>query len=57
MNPVSSPVGVGVIGCGAISGIYLQNLQRHDVLRLVARADLDMERADARERAEVLGCG
>lgn len=49
MSPTSSsPVGVGVIGCGAISGIYLQNLQRHDVLRLVACADLDMSRAQAR---------
>src|SRR5579875_275225 len=41
-------VGVGVIGCGNISGIYLQNAQRLDILEPVACADLDMARAEAR---------
>src|SRR5947209_9568053 len=39
---------VGVIGCGNISGIYLQQGQRFDVLDVVAVADLDMEKARAR---------
>ncbi len=45
--PVS--VGVGIIGCGNISGIYLQNLRRFAGLEVVACADLLPERA--RERA------
>ncbi len=39
---------VGVIGCGNISGIYLQNGQRFGMLDMVACADIDMERARAR---------
>ena len=39
---------VGVIGCGNISGIYLQQGQRFDALDVVAVADLDMEKARAR---------
>jgi predicted dehydrogenase len=41
-------VGVGVIGCGNISGIYLQNARRLDILETVACADIDVERARAR---------
>jgi predicted dehydrogenase len=39
---------IGVIGCGNISGIYLQQGQRFDVLDVVAVADLDVEKAQAR---------
>ncbi|MCX7030203.1 MAG: Gfo/Idh/MocA family oxidoreductase [Spirochaetes bacterium] len=40
--------GVGIIGCGAISGIYLKNLtQKFDSTRVVACADLLAERAKA----------
>ncbi len=46
-------VGVGLVGCGAISGIYLKNLYRFSNLRLVAVADLDGERG--RGRAEEAG--
>jgi predicted dehydrogenase len=42
-----SPVKVGVVGCGNISGIYLQNAGRLGVLDVVAVADLIRERADA----------
>lgn len=42
------PVKVGLIGCGVISGIYLQNACALDVLQVVACADLIPERAQAR---------
>ncbi|WP_426310314.1 Gfo/Idh/MocA family protein [Cellulosimicrobium sp. E-16] len=41
------PAGVGIVGCGAISGQYLATLARLDGLRLVAVADLDPVRAAA----------
>lgn len=37
---------IGVVGCGAISGIYFQNLQRFG-LRVVACSDLDSSKARA----------
>lgn len=40
-------LGVGIIGCGTISGIYMQNLSRFPRLRLVACADLREETAQA----------
>ncbi len=40
--------GIGIVGCGAISGIYLENLtRRFRDARVVACADLVMERAKA----------
>src|SRR5205085_2014545 len=39
---------IGVIGCGNISGIYLQAGQRFRNLEVVACADIDVERAKAR---------
>lgn len=43
------PLNVGVIGCGQISAIYLQNcVQRFDVLNVVACADMLPELARAR---------
>lgn len=41
-------VRVGVVGCGVISAVYLQNLQHFAHLEVVACADLDMARAQAR---------
>jgi predicted dehydrogenase len=38
-------VGVGVVGCGTISDVYLRNLGRSESVRVVAVADLDVERA------------
>ncbi len=42
-----TPLGVGIIGCGTISAIYLQNMTRFPGLRLTACADL---REDAAQR-------
>ena len=42
------PVKVGVVGCGHISGIYLQNAAAFPVLQVVACADLQPERARAK---------
>lgn len=41
-------VKVGIIGCGKISGIYMQNCQSYDLLEVKACADLDLERARAK---------
>jgi predicted dehydrogenase len=41
-------IGVGIIGCGYISGIYLENLRRFANLAVLACADLIPERAAAR---------
>ncbi|HEY2668937.1 MAG TPA: Gfo/Idh/MocA family oxidoreductase [Rugosimonospora sp.] len=40
-------VRVGVVGCGAISGQYLQTIDRLSALRLTAVADIDASRAEA----------
>ncbi len=40
-------VKTGVIGCGNISGIYLQMAQTFEIIDLVACADLVMDRARA----------
>ena len=39
---------VGIIGCGNISGIYLTNCRKLAGLELVACADLDLARAQAK---------
>jgi len=39
---------VGIIGCGAISGIYFSTCQKFDILELAACADLLPERAHAK---------
>ncbi len=50
----SAPVGVGIIGAGYISDIYLQNcMSRFDNLRIVGIADLVMGRA--RSQADAYG--
>jgi len=38
-------VKVGIIGCGKISDIYMENCAKFDILELSACADLDLERA------------
>jgi len=45
---MNSPMGVGVVGCGSISWIYLQNLNAFTRVRTVACADLDRGRAEWR---------
>ncbi|MFD6418119.1 Gfo/Idh/MocA family protein [Streptomyces sp. NPDC060194] len=44
---MSARTGVGIVGCGAISGQYLATLAASDTLALVAVADLDPVRAHA----------
>lgn len=46
-------VKIGIIGCGKISGIYLENCKRFPLVQVTACADLDMERA--RETADKYG--
>jgi predicted dehydrogenase len=43
-----APVRVGVVGCGVISDIYLENAKRFPILDIVACADLVPERAAAK---------
>ena len=38
---------IGIIGCGNISSIYMENCQNFEHLELVACADLDVERAQS----------
>jgi predicted dehydrogenase len=45
---MTSPVKVGVIGCGNISGIYLEAGAKFPILDIVACADIDLGRAEAR---------
>jgi len=40
-------LGVGIVGCGTISGIYLQNISRFPGLRLIACADIRPDAARA----------
>lgn len=47
----ASPVGIGIVGCGTISGAYLSTLSRLPFLRVVACADVDGERAQATAQA------
>jgi predicted dehydrogenase len=51
------PLRIGVIGCGNISGIYLQNLDLYEPVEVVACADLDLDKAkQAAERYEIARC-
>ncbi len=46
-----STIGVGIIGCGNISTIYMRNMGRFSGLRLVACADVRPEAAEAQAKA------
>ena len=41
------PVNVGIVGCGNISTVYLQNCTASPYLNVLACADLDMQKAEA----------
>ncbi len=43
----TEPMRIGVVGCGAISGIYFQNLAAYDETVVVSCADLDSEKSNA----------
>ncbi|MFC4586336.1 Gfo/Idh/MocA family protein [Sphaerisporangium corydalis] len=47
----TGPVGVAVVGAGAISEAYLRNLTSFPDVRVVGVADIDAERAEAKARA------
>jgi predicted dehydrogenase len=53
-----SRIGIGVIGCGNISGIYLQNCRKFKNLEVVACADLIPNKAEdkAREHGVARAC-
>lgn len=46
--PILQTMPVGIIGCGNISGIYLERSKIFSCLKVVACADLDMAKAKAR---------
>ncbi|WP_407272291.1 Gfo/Idh/MocA family protein [Radiobacillus sp. PE A8.2] len=48
-----SKINIGVIGCGNISSIYMENIPKFDHLELVACSDLIMDRAH--KQAETFG--
>lgn len=45
LNGPSTPLRVGIVGCGAIAGAYLTTFATLEAIRLVAVADLDAARA------------
>ena len=58
MNPksVSSPLRIGVIGCGSISNAYFKNLAPFSKFaKIIACADLDIERARAKAAEHGVG--
>jgi len=45
---MTTPMKIGIVGCGNISNIYLEAGKKFDVLDIVAVADLDLARAQAK---------
>ena len=45
---MTTPMKVGIVGCGNISNIYLEAGKKFDVLDIVAVSDLDLARAQAK---------
>src|SRR4029078_3320830 len=45
---MTQPTNVGVVGCGNISGIYLEAGKKWDILNIGACPDIDMRRAQAK---------
>jgi predicted dehydrogenase len=48
MASADNRIGIGIVGCGHVSGVYLKNLARLRATRVLACADLDIDRARAR---------
>lgn len=46
-----SKVGVGIIGCGNISRVYLKNCKSFESIEVLACADIDLERAKETARS------
>jgi predicted dehydrogenase len=54
----SQPLGVGIIGCGNISNAYFKNIPPYaEYLKIVACADIDLERAKAKATEHGLAKG
>ena len=52
------PVKAGIIGCGNISGRYMETCKKLDILDLVACSDIILERAQAAaEKFDIPSCG
>ena len=49
MNVTLEKLKAGIIGCGNISAIYLENLKNSPLIEIVAVADLIRERAQERQ--------
>ncbi len=47
MGGTMTPLSVGVIGCGNISGIYFRNMPTFNALEVVACSDLNPELSSA----------
>ena len=47
-DPAPRPAKIGIIGCGSISGAYLSQCPKFEILQIVACADVVPERAQAR---------
>ena len=47
MSSTSGKIGVGVVGCGVISGIYFQNLTQFEAVEVVACSDVRPEMSQA----------
>ena len=45
---MNTPVNIGIIGCGTISGAYFKGCAPYGILKITACADIDMSRAQAR---------
>src|SRR5437870_243856 len=52
---VTRPTRIGILGCGVISGIYIENSRKLEGIELVAVADVNP--AAARYRADQYGVG
>jgi hypothetical protein len=44
---VDLPLNVGIVGCGAVSAVYLKTFALLEAVKLVAVADIDFSRAQA----------
>lgn len=49
-------VKIGIVGCGNISNIYLEQARTFDILEVKAVADVDMARAEAKAKAQNIAC-
>src|SRR5690625_4437075 len=47
---VMEKINIGIIGCGNISSIYMENIPKFNHLSLVSCADLDLNRARAQAK-------